>query len=125
MEGNPQPTKTMNVIYRLLFKFAFGFLLLAALIFQTSIAAAQGTAFTYQGKLNASGGAANGTYDFSFRLSSDALANNYVGSPYFVSGVVVTNGLFTATPDFGPGILTGSNYWLEVDVRTNNGGTYT
>ncbi len=27
--------------------------------------------------------------------------------------------------DFGPGIFSGSNYWLEVDVRTNNGGSYT
>jgi len=41
---------------------------------------AQGTAFTYQGRLNASGQPANGVYDLRFRLSSDALGNNYVGA---------------------------------------------
>ncbi|HZT21874.1 MAG TPA: hypothetical protein VFB55_03100, partial [Verrucomicrobiae bacterium] len=40
-------------------------------------------------------------------------------------GTAVSNGLFTATLDFGPGIFTGSNYWLEVDVRTNGAGSYT
>ena len=32
----------------------------------------------------------------------------------------MTNGLFITTVDFGPGLFVGSNYWLEVDVRTNN-----
>jgi hypothetical protein len=86
---------------------------------------AQGTAFTYQGRLNSGGGPANGTYDFRFRLASDPLANNYIGSAYLTNSIAVTGGLFSATPDFGPGIFTGSNYWLEVSVRTNGGGAYT
>ena len=32
----------------------------------------------------------------------------------------MTNGLFITTIDFGAGLFNGSNYWLEVDVRTNN-----
>ena len=88
-------------------------------------ARAQGTAFTYQGRLNDGGNPANGAYDFRFRLASDPLANNYVGGAYLTNGIAVSNGLFITTMDFGPGIFTGSNYWLEVDVRTNNGGTYT
>ncbi len=85
---------------------------------------AQGTAFTYQGRLNVSGSAANGLYDFRFRLAGDPLANNYVGNPYLTNGVGVSNGLFTTTMDFG-NVFTGSNYWLEVDVRASGGGSYT
>jgi hypothetical protein len=100
-------------------KFTACLLLCSAWIASLSIARAQGTAFTYQGRLNDGGSPAHGTYDFRFRLAADSLANTYVGNPYLSNGVFVTNGLFAATPDFGPGILTGSNYWLEVSVRTN------
>ena len=98
-------------------------LLLAA--WASTTACAQGTAFTYQGRLNVGGGPANGTYDFQFRLAADPLANSYIGNPFPTNGILVTNGLFFATVDFGPGILNGSNYWLEVDVRTNGAGSYT
>lgn len=88
-------------------------------------AGAQGTAFTYQGKLNNGGSPANGLYDFRFRLASDALGNNLVGGPYLTNGILVTNGLFMTTLDFGAGVFNGSNYWLEVDVKTNLAGGYT
>ena len=84
-----------------------------------SAAHAQGTAFTYQGRLNDGGNPANGSYDFRFRLASDPLANNYIGGNLLTNGVSVTNGLFAVALDFGAGIFSGSNYWLEVDVRTN------
>ena len=99
--------------------------LFATCITPVFTAPAQGTAFTYQGRLNDGGSPASGTYDFRFRLASDPLANNYIGSPYLTNGIAVTGGLFAARPDFGPGIFTGSNYWLEVDVRTNGAGIYT
>jgi hypothetical protein len=98
------------------------FLSLFAIIERVS---AQGTAFTYQGKLNNGGSPANGLYDFRFRLASDSLGNNLVGGPYLTNGVLVTNGLFMASLDFGAGVFNGSNYWLEVDVRTNLGASYT
>jgi trimeric autotransporter adhesin len=85
-----------------------------------STVCAQGTAFTYQGRLNNGGVPANGLYDFRFKLASDPLANNYVGDPAYTNAIPVTNGLFAAPVDFGAGIFTGSNFWLEVDVRTNN-----
>ncbi len=87
-------------------------------------AAALGTAFTYQGRLSDGGNPAHGTYDFRFRLASDPLGNNYVGSAVLSNGVPVSDGLFTASLDFGAGSFNGSNYWLEVDVRTNGGGGY-
>jgi hypothetical protein len=85
---------------------------------------AQSTAFTYQGRLSDGGNAANGVYDLRFRLASDPQANTYVGSPVLSSGVVVSGGLVTVSLDFGP-VFTGSNFWLEVDVRTNGASTYT
>src|SRR5712691_8218335 len=85
----------------------------------------QGTGFTYQGRLTDNGAPAHGSYDFRFRLASDPLANNYMGGNVFTNGVPVNNGLFTVPLDFGVGIFTGSNLWLEVDVRTNGGGLYT
>lgn len=95
------------------------------LLLQPFTARAQGTAFTYQGRLDASGASANGNYDFRFRLAADPLANNYVGSPYATNAVPVAGGLFTVTVDFGAGIFGGSNYWLEVDLKTNGAAGYT
>jgi hypothetical protein len=85
---------------------------------------AQGTAFTYQGRLNSSGGPATGLYDFRFRLATDSLGSNYVGSSILTNGIPVTNGLFTVTLNFGAGIFTGPALWLEADVRTNGGSSY-
>lgn len=90
-----------------------------------SEARAQGTAFTYQGRLNDGSSPANGTYDFRFKLFQDSLGNNQAGAAQLVGSVPVSNGLFTVTIDFGPGIFTGSNYWLDVSVRTNGGISYT
>ena len=84
---------------------------------------AQDSTFTYQGRLSDAGKEANGTYDFRFRLASDPQANNYVGAPVVTNGVTVSSGLFTVTLDFGS-VFTGSNYWLEVDVRTNGAAGY-
>jgi hypothetical protein len=100
------------------------FLALSVFDFPTPLARAQGTAFTYQGRLNDGGNPASGSYDFRFRLASDPLANNYLGNNILTNGVTVTNGLLTVALDFGAGIFTGSNYWLEVDVRTNGAGSY-
>ncbi len=98
--------------------------LVAAFIGRPLAADAQGTAFTYQGRLNNNGAPANGVYDFRFRAAVDAGGNNFVGTPSLVSGIVVTNGLFTAPVDFGAGIFNGSNVWLQVEVRTNGVGGY-
>ncbi|MGH7970598.1 MAG: hypothetical protein ACREIC_17875, partial [Limisphaerales bacterium] len=79
---------------------------------------AQTTAFSYQGQLQNNGSPASGTYDFRFRLVADPLGNNYVGSPFVTNGISVASGLFVTAIDFGLGPFGGSNYWLEVDVRT-------
>jgi hypothetical protein len=86
---------------------------------------AQGTAFTYQGRLAAAGTAASGAYDFRFRLAVDPAASAYVGNAFLTNGVAVSNGLFTVAIDFGAGLFAGSNRWLQVDVKTNGAASYT
>ena len=101
-------------------------LLVTAFLFSTLTTNlhAQGTAFTYQGRLNDGGAPARGTYDLRFKLFEDSFGNTQAGGTVLMNGLAITNGLFTATLDFGAGIFNGSNYWLEVDVRTNGGGGY-
>jgi hypothetical protein len=85
----------------------------------------QGTAFTYQGKLNDGANPANGQYDFRFKLYVDSVGNTQAGSSYLADGVAVNDGLFTAMIDFGAALFSGSSYWLEVDVKTNGSASYT
>ncbi|MCA9975842.1 MAG: hypothetical protein KC413_08830, partial [Anaerolineales bacterium] len=77
-----------------------------------------GTTFTYQGELEDAAGAANGTYDFSFRLldGPDPGTANQVGSPVAVNNVAITDGIFTIELDFGASPFTGDARWLEISV---------
>ena len=80
---------------------------------------AQGTAFTYQGRLNENGTPANGTYDLEFTIYDSAVGATVIAGPLTSAPVAVTNGLFTVTLDFGAGVFTGPARWLEIGVRTN------
>ena len=80
---------------------------------------AQGTAFIYQGRLTDGTNAANGNYDLRFYLRDALVVGNPVGSTNTLAPMVVSNGLFTVTLDFGAGIFTGPARWLEIGVRTN------
>src|SRR5208283_298805 len=81
--------------------------------------------FTYNGQLNSNGSPANGSYDASFTLFATTNGGSAVAGPVTNSATGVTNGLFAATIDFGAGVFTGGNYWLELAVRTNGGGAFT
>jgi hypothetical protein len=83
-----------------------------------------GTAFTYQGKLTDGGPSANGLYDFEFTLFDAAIAGNHVAGPLTIGPLGVTNGLFTAELDFGPGAFTGEARWLGTAVRTTGVGAF-
>ncbi len=88
-------------------------------------ASAQGTAFTYQGRLLNGTNTANGSYDLAFSLYSAVTNGSLIAGPLTNSATVVSNGLFVATLDFGAGVFTGTNYWLDIAVRTNGGGAFT
>ena len=93
--------------------------------FQGGSASAQGTAFFYQGRLNVGASPASGTYDFAFSLYPTNQSGVAVGPLLTNAAVPVSSGLFTTTLDFGPGLYTGSNYWLQIAVRTNGAATFT
>lgn len=99
-------------------------LLLATVQLSLSCLFAQGTAFTYQGRLNSGGAPASGSYDLAFTLYSTNVTGAVIAGPVINAAVSVTNGLFTTVIDFG-NAFTGSSNWLDVAVRANGGGTFT
>jgi hypothetical protein len=84
---------------------------------------AQGTAFTYQGRLDSGGVPATGSYDLSFALFDAANSGAQQGNALTNTATGVTNGLFTVTLDFGDQ-FPGADRWLEIGVRTNGGGVF-
>jgi Chaperone of endosialidase len=87
---------------------------------------AQGTAFTYQGRLNDGGNPAGGIYDLRFALYDAASVGTQQGGTVDVPDAPVTNGLFTVTLDFGGGVFTGAARWLDIAVRPGASvGTFT
>ena len=101
------------------------FIISALLLGVAGTAFAQGTAFTYHGRLHDNDSPANGSYDLTFSVFDAPNVGNQVGSPLTNTPVGVTNGLFTALLDFGSGIFTGPDRWLEMGVRTNGVGDFT
>ncbi len=89
------------------------FLVTATLALDTPV----GTAFTYQGLLKQNGIPANGDVDFQFRLYDSLAGGNQLGSMLQVNTLGLTAGQFTIDLDFGPGIFTGSQRWLEIRVK--------
>ncbi len=83
--------------------------------------AAQGTAFTYQGRLLEHGVPASGRYDLRFTLYPTANEGNPLTEPFTNAATVVSEGVFTVRLDFGTGIFTGGERWLEIGVCTNGG----
>ena len=102
-------------------KIIFALLLLNCAVWRT---AAQTTAITYQGRLNDGASLAQGSYDLRFKLFQDPFGNNQAGSTIVTNALAVSNGLFMVTLDFGPGVFNGSNYWLQVGVKTNGAVAY-
>jgi hypothetical protein len=95
----------------------------SSLVAAAQLASAQGTAFTYQGRLNDGANPANGSYDLRFALYDAANAGNQQGNLLTNSATAVTNGLFTVTLDFG-NQFPGAARWLEIAVRTNGVGAF-
>ncbi len=85
---------------------------------------AQGTAFTFQGELNACSVPASGSFDFTFTLFPTNIGGMAVAGPVTNTATGVSNGLFTTTMDFG-NVFSGGADWLEIAVQTNGGTNFT
>ena len=99
-------------------------LILMALALAFSSAHAQGTAFTYQGRLNSDMNPATGIFDLRFVVYDAASEGSVAGSALTNAATPVTNGLFTVMLDFG-NQFPGAARWLEIAVRTNGNGAFT
>jgi hypothetical protein len=86
-------------------------------LFGTLLIKGQNSAFTFQGKLADAGVAANGPFDLQFILI-DALTGGTVLGTLVKDDVVVTQGIFTVTLDYGSDVFTNSTQrYLEIAVR--------
>ena len=80
---------------------------------------AQGTPFTYQGRLNDGVNLASGIYDLRFTVYDAAGGGSAVGGPLTIASTTVSNGLFTVALDFGAAVFSGAPRWLQIEVGTN------
>src|SRR5437660_3912319 len=111
LNSNSKPMKTpMNLLAVIL-----------ALCVGLVSARAQGTAFTYQGRLTDAGSAANGNYDLRFTIYDSATNGTVIAGPITNSPTSLNNGLFNVTLDFGASVFDGNPRWLETPVQTNGG----
>ena len=112
------------VFNRLRYLLSFGLLLLGA-----GATFGQGTAFTYQGRLQDGGSLANGSYDLQFTLWDAAGSGTQQPQPSPVTvtrtSISVANGIFTTQLDFGASAFPGADRWLEISVRLAGGGPFT
>ena len=88
-------------------------------------AVAQGAGFAYQGRLNDDNRPASGRYDLTFSLYGESVGGLRLRGPESHSNVLVSNGLFTVTLDFGDKSFDGTAYWLEMAARTNGESGFT
>ncbi len=84
---------------------------------------ALGTAFTYQGQLQANGEPITDDCGMAFRLYDASSGGNQVGSP-ITTTVSVNAGLFTASLDFGGDAFDGDARWLGIRVKCGGDTAY-
>jgi len=82
----------------------------------SSAAEPLGTVFTYQGRLIDANSAAEGLYDFQFKLYDANVAGTKKGSTINNGELDVIDGYFTVALDFGSA-FDGNDRWLEIAVR--------
>src|SRR5690348_17762247 len=99
------------------FRFAVLVCLVCLLVGGVSRVQAQSsTAFVYQGRLTESGSPANGTFALRFGLFDAVSGGNQIGATITNSAVTISNGVFTASLDFGAGVFNGRDRYLELSV---------
>lgn len=104
---------------------AVSIVLFAIGCFMAREAAAQTTEFAYQGFLKDGANAANGNYDFEFRLFDSPTGGTQIGITLQRLSVPVVQGSFTVSLDFGSAAFTGPDRLIGIDVRPTGGGAFT
>lgn len=86
-----------------------------------------GSAFTYQGELVEHGVPADGSRDFEFRLFDSETGGSQIGTTQTLTGVAVSEGVFSVSLDFGyaPFATSDQSRWLEIGVRADSGQPWT
>ena len=79
---------------------------------------AQTTIFTYQGKLT-DNGTPQSIYEMQFKLFGSAGGSDQIGGTITNPNVSVNQGVFTVNLDFGAGVFTGADRFLQISVRRN------
>src|SRR5438128_12361836 len=111
---------------RLLFTNSFQLVVIVfAILLGTSVAFAQTSSFTYQGRLTDGGTAANGNYDLQFALFDSLSGGTQIGSTQALNTVAVTGGVFTVTLDFGASSFNGASRFIEIRARPSGGTGFT
>ncbi|MBI3850308.1 MAG: tail fiber domain-containing protein [Verrucomicrobia bacterium] len=83
---------------------------------------AQGTAFTYQGRLTDGTNVASGPVELQLTLWNALTGGAQVAAAVPTSTVVtVTNGLFTMPVDFGAAAFNGADRYVQIELRTTIG----
>ncbi len=82
---------------------------------------AQTTAFTYQGQLKNGVELSEGYHDFRFRLFDAASGGTQLGTAQCVDNILVNDGVFTTTIDFGNQFASPTQRFIEIDVRRDTG----
>lgn len=91
--------------------------LFSVIVASLCTASSQTTAFTYQGRLVDGGNPANGVFALQFAVYDAPINGTQFGGTLSITNNPVTNGLLTATLDFGGGVFTGPDRWLQIGVR--------
>ena len=98
--------------------------LFAVPFFAAGEAAAQTTEFAYQGFLKDGAAAANGNYDFEFRLFDQPTGGVQIGITLQRLSIPVVQGSFTVFLDFGSAAFNGPDRLIGIDVRPTGGGAF-
>ena len=101
----------------------------AMMLVVSAIAYAQGTVFTYQGKLMDGGNVANGNYDMQFNLydTVNTGTGTQQGSTLTMANVAVSSGIFSVQLDLGAcaTCFDGNARYLEIAVKKTSDSGYT
>lgn len=90
--------------------------LLAAAICLPAHAELQGSAFTYQGRLEQAGVPVDGSRELRFRLFDAEVGGTAIGAEVVRPGQAIEDGVFTVPLDFGLLAFNGEARWLEIAV---------